>query len=581
MKWISSPARWARDPFAPLLLLALALSVYKVGLLEATAQQLFACRYCLAGPAALHEAQFLLVLAMLHLAAGLPRALPAQCTVRLLAAGSVLIMAADLLVLKHFWTRLTAYQLQKFISEPSAIAGILQQLSPRLALEVGLLALVLLLVCGQYVARARVPGKAGHLPLGLSACVTLIAASHLALRLPTYHEPYVRNALQAFFQQPTRERPYSAALAESARRQASPPVCHTGLGQHLDVILLVVESLSVYQSRRFSGLNDWTPQLDALSDRGLRYTGFRANGVSSEEGLVSLLTGEPAIPRPEPRANTTLEQFGAVRETVPRMLHGLGYKTEFLTTGDLGFLDKGPWLDAIGFDYREGHEARFYQGMPRFHFDAAPDEALYDRALQELQRPRGQPLFMTLETVSSHHPYVQPVTGERTPEAVFRYADAQIGRFVAQLKARGYFKTGVLLITGDHRAMTPMTAAEQRLLGDRAYARIPLVVLGDGLHGEVPDAFSQSDFKSTLRFWLGSGPQCIASNQGVFLPTVAQRPDCVFTRRPYAPDLEVAECGKQDYHVILDGDNTRFDDPEPGPAAVITQVHRLRLGEGY
>ena len=51
--------------------------------------------------------------------------------------------------------------------------------------------------------------------------------------------------------------------------------------------------------------------------------------------------------------------------------------------------------------------------------------------------------------MSTHHPYIDPVSGARSQEAVFRYADRQIRAFAKALKARGFFDhNGVLMITG-------------------------------------------------------------------------------------------------------------------------------------
>jgi lipoteichoic acid synthase len=417
--------------------------------------------------------------------------------------------------------------------------------------------------------------------IGLLACVPLVAVGHAELDgSPSYHESYLRNSLEAFFDDATRMNPYSPQYAQ--KLPAEPRArCDAGLGARPNVILVVVESLSPYQSWRTAGLNDWTPKLDALAASGLRVGSFRANGVSSEEGLIALLTGEPPIPRPVANART-LEQFSAPAQSVPRFLGRAGYRTEFLTTGNLGFLGKGGWLDAIGFQYREGHDAPFYRGMKRHNFDAAPDGALYDRALQEIERNgTQQPLFMTLETVSTHLPYEQPETGESTEASVFRYADAQLARFVAALGARGFFDNGVLLVTGDHRAMVPMGGGEFSRFGDRAYAMVPMIAIGMGLHGNVRGTFSQSDLLPSLEHWIGQGEHCIAANQGVFLPAPLKAPACIFTKRPYDADLVVAECGARDFRVNLDGDDTDFEDEHAGPPDLLASINRLRLGRGF
>jgi hypothetical protein len=43
----------------------------------------------------------------------------------------------------------------------------------------------------------------------------------------------------------------------------------------------------------------------------------------------------------------------------------------------------------------------------------------------------------------------------------------------------------------------------------------------------------------------------------------------------------VAECGAREYRVNLDGDDTDFEDEQPGPPELLAAIHRLRLGRGY
>jgi len=313
----------------------------------------------------------------------------------------------------------------------------------------------------------------------------------------------------------TKNQPYTEKFKENIRADATEKNdCYEGKGARPDLILLIVESLSLYQSALFSGINDWMPEFDSVSQKGRRLSNFHANGVTTEQGLIALLTGEPPIAKAGRQAVTVFEQFRDTKQSVPKMLHEFGYESLFLTTGNLSFLGKGNWLNDIGFDYTEGHDAPYYHGMKRFNFDAAPDDALYGRALQELRRKKGSPIFMTLETVTTHHPYIDPASGIHSQELTFRYADHQLGVFINELKSSGFFDNGYLMILGDHRAMVPISNSEKTRYGDRAYARTPLSIIGHGLNGEQETAkFSQSDLLPSLRHWLGRGSQCVSANQ--------------------------------------------------------------------
>ena len=58
-----------------------------------------------------------------------------------------------------------------------------------------------------------------------------------------------------------------------------------------NIVLLMVESLSTYQSDLFSGIRDWTPNLDEIARNNQYFTRFHANGYTTEHGEMALLTG--------------------------------------------------------------------------------------------------------------------------------------------------------------------------------------------------------------------------------------------------------------------------------------------------
>lgn len=580
----------AAQPELWLLATGLVLSLLRLWALSEASREVLECRWCVAVKAVPHELQFNALLAALYLLSTVPRWRALRWATRSLVVGLLLIALVDLAVLRLFYMRLSADLVLKFGSEAGATESFVRQLIPGLWQGLALAAAALLAIGAAAAFVRRDP------PRRYSAWAILCPASvafAMAQSTPTdYHRDYLKNAAEAFFSFGTRTRPYSDDFVRqtlggpSAPQPATPQACSAGLAQRPALILLVVESLSVYQSKLISGLNDWTPELDALArEDGLRLPNFFANGIDTEAGLIALLTGEPPMARGGDAA-TVFEAFARPKQSIPSMLSARGYRSAFLTTGDLGFLDKRRWLQRIGFDVVEGHEAAFYSGMKRLHFSAAPDAALYDRALQYMdQRDAGQPpLFLMLETVSTHHPYVEPNTGARSQEAVFRYADHEIGEFVKDLKARRFFDhgNGYLMVVGDHRAMVPMRPDERERYGDSAYARVPFIMLGEGLGGRVePRAFSQNDLLPSLRHWIGSGPQCTGPNQGVFLPTATHAPRCIYTLRRYSTNDVFLQCDDRVDVVHLDGDRTRYVGASAGSPGQLAELNRLRMNGGF
>lgn len=268
-----------------------------------------------------------------------------------------------------------------------------------------------------------------------------------------------------------------------------------------DIILLVVESLSSINSRKLSGLPGFLDRFDELANDGVLFRNFFANHQASEGGLISLLGGYPPIHFPT--ASPYMFDEFAIQDSVLAEYRQQGYFTDFLTTADLSFIGLDRFLHGLGVDRSRGRdEVEAMASASRVVQDAPPDTLLYREALSSIRhlRKNGQPFLMTLATTSTHLPYTHPEGGPDTPAAVWDWAMRQLVRFCAELSAIGFFENGVLLITGDHRQMRPVSDAEILRYGDSARARVPLLVIGRGFPGgRIDDRFfQQSDLLRML-----------------------------------------------------------------------------------
>lgn len=354
------------------------------------------------------------------------------------------------------------------------------------------------------------------------------------------------------------EEPYSnnfiAALKEKQEKRKE--ICE-GVDKRLDVILVIVESLSSCHSQFFSGINNYTPHLDAIAKKNLGFTNFFANGFTTEHGLIALLLGEVPLPIVGAERHDAFEGYYQ-KESVATFLNRVGYKTCFLTTGDLGFTNKGVWLARIGFDAVEGAETSFYKEWPSFAFNAAPDEALFAYAIKRIGNLNSdqQPYFMVLETVTSHLPFLDPEGKSNTEKAVITYVDRQLGVFYNRLEDFGFFSNGVLIITSDHRIMAPLSKAELDLYGGSAFARIPMVVASGGKKkGKIDASFQQTDLYSSLK-WLVSDQYEKDPWNGNFLHPEPTPPFCILKNMANDYDLVYARCGSEEGYIKLRGDGT-------------------------
>ncbi|HWH42101.1 MAG TPA: sulfatase-like hydrolase/transferase [Usitatibacter sp.] len=408
--------------------------------------------------------------------------------------------------------------------------------------------------------------------------LALLAAGMVTPRAEYIHELAYYNLLQVNAEVDP-SRPYSERFWQ---QHASPPPqpleCEEGLHAHPSIVLVVVESLSAYHSKLFSGLNDYTPRLDALARTGSYVRAFHANGFSTEGGLIALLTGRVPIP--------TAGRFGSqmaftqVEHDFHRWLAQRGYATEFFTTGDLDLVDRRKWLDAIGIQHAEGADHPYYRGLPRGAFGAAGDAALVDRFLQWYGRERGAGPFMaTLLTVGSHPPFVSPGHGIVGEAAAIREADRQVARLADALRERGFFRDGVMVVVGDHRAMTPIPKHERLVLGPAAEVRVMEMAIGaTGLPpGEVHGNFQQIDLIPSLRH-LVANRTCRDEWQGRFLGPAPDAPVYVVHSDPLRRNELTVIDESREYRLRLDGDDTRFvDTPPPAARALVARVNYERM----
>lgn len=370
-----------------------------------------------------------------------------------------------------------------------------------------------------------------------------------------------------------------------ARGSVAKPTCSpTTATKRPNVLLVVVESLSAYHSSLLGG-HDWTPALDQIAREHSWFSRFHANGFTTDQGLIALLTGRLPLPSVGRYGSTqAYAGFEGDVGSLPGHLNRIGFETLFFTTGDLRFLGKGEWAESIGFKQVEGAEHPFYEGHPRLHFNAAADALLFDRFLAwQNERAQDTPYFATLLTVSSHPPFVTPDGSSHQEEMVIRYVDEQLGRFHAALVERRFFDNGVLLITGDHRAMTPLGPAETNAHGERSLSRIPLVVAGPvaGLkRGEIDTLAQQADFGHSLLSLTGN-PQCRPDDRGDFLAHAPIEPDFVAHVRGDRRSWVNVYSQAGDGIVQLDGDRTRWIAPVELDDRVVDQINveRIALGE--
>lgn len=257
------------------------------------------------------------------------------------------------------------------------------------------------------------------------------------------------------------------------------------------IIFLVLESF------RAKNINETlTPEFLKLMQEGTYFSNFYANSTQTNRALISLLCGTP------PPFNTSIQGY-APKISIPQILKSQNYHAVFMHGGDLRFDGLNDLLKNMHFDTLVGRHEILDQ-IPHALGTSwgVHDECLMSYALNFLEK-KSSPIFLTLFTLSNHHPWKAPphyppkeTTLERYHQTV-QYTDKVLGDFIRQLKNQNC----EIYITADHGY--PMGEHEdnffpQHFLYDEN-VRIPLLILGENIMPRViSEVVSQADLLSLV-----------------------------------------------------------------------------------
>ena len=272
--------------------------------------------------------------------------------------------------------------------------------------------------------------------------------------------------------------------------------------RRLNVVLIVVESLSAKFLGTFGNPDGLTPNLDRLAGESLLFTNLRATGTRTVRGLEAVTLSVPPTPgysivkRPN---NADLFSIGSV-------FRDHDYHTRFFYGGYAFFDNMGAFFGGNGFDVIDRSELAPDEAEFANAWGVA-DEFVFRRVLREANRSyaAGEPFLSFVMTTSNHRPFTYPegridiASGESRAGAV-KYTDFAIGQLVESARREPWFKDTVFVIVADHCAGS---AGELDIPVDQYH--IPMIVYAPGQIAaqRVDTLASQIDLGPTLFELLG------------------------------------------------------------------------------
>ncbi len=217
-----------------------------------------------------------------------------------------------------------------------------------------------------------------------------------------------------------------------------------------NVVIVIMESMSVDKMARFGCTNNLTPFLDSLSHEGLFFENCFSSGTHTYNGVYSTLFSYPTIFRQHPLKRNPILSYNGVAT----ILKNHNYNTAFFLTHDAEFDNLNGTLRANDFDKiisqsdYPSHELKGTWGVP--------DDYMFRFSIPVLNEmaKSSKPFFATLLTTSDHGPfYVPPYFKPRSKDIEYQiveYADYSLRKFMQMAKQQPWFENTIFVFVADH-----------------------------------------------------------------------------------------------------------------------------------
>src|SRR5216684_7800546 len=252
-----------------------------------------------------------------------------------------------------------------------------------------------------------------------------------------------------------------------------------------NVLLVTIDTLRVDRVGAFGGSPGLTPTLDRLAREGLRLTRAYASAPLTLPSHASILTGM-SPPRHGVRANG-LFRLGPELPTLATVLKAAGYRTgafvgAFVLDARFG-LNRG--FDEYDDRYGEKHAGDPADGAERRGEEVIKPALAWINQQSNQQSAIGNlQWFAWVHLYDPHEPYraPQPYASQHDPyDAEVAYADAMVGKLLADLRSAGQLDHTLVIVAADHGES--LGEHGERTHGVFVYdvtMRVPVIISGSG-----------------------------------------------------------------------------------------------------
>jgi hypothetical protein len=246
------------------------------------------------------------------------------------------------------------------------------------------------------------------------------------------------------------------------------------------IVFILMES---FRARNIDPVT--SPNFCRLMKEGIFFSQFYANAVETNQAALSTLQG------------------------IPSFLSHRGYHAGYIHNGHLAFAGQRGLLKNLGFETLIGRN-EILTAFPKAQGNSwgLCDEYLMRYSADWLEK-RQTPTFLTLATMTCHHPWTvpegySPLMGVHPFLQTYHYSDAALGLFVDLLREKNLSAQTILFILGDHGQ--PLGEHGDHFFPQNGLyeenVHVPLLILAEGRLERpaiITDVSSQVDLYATVQ----------------------------------------------------------------------------------
>jgi phosphoglycerol transferase MdoB-like AlkP superfamily enzyme len=261
-----------------------------------------------------------------------------------------------------------------------------------------------------------------------------------------------------------------------------------------NVLIVLVEGLSYALSR-----SDLMPNIRSLYDESLHYKNHITPQKQTNRGLYSVVCGDyPNFLTIDAKMDYTA-MHGSVISCLPEILSQNGYKTLFMQSAPLSYMQKDLFAEKTGFEEALGFKYFYKKKHYAISEWGVDDKAFFEHSMDKLKKlnEAEEPWFAVLLTSGTHHPYTVPGNATPSHEESFAYTDKAFGKFMQDVREAHLLKDTIIIITSDESSGN---SNKSGLLRELEANHSPLFIMGPGVKGPIANNnyFTLADLQASV-----------------------------------------------------------------------------------